>query len=371
MDTVPAAENLSVELAPEAWRLLHSELRGSHELLSAGPDGALRYSEAFAWSRHLPASGALANGHVEQVVLGWSESDQAWHLGLLLTPQLAALRDSRWCELASWPDPDQSDFLELAERAGQSLAALTERPFQLIAPQAPAPAPQVREPLFEEAPSPPERPLPQLPLAFSDTWSLEIGTTGMLQLVRDPKVARAMTRRILWYALWAAVYVFLIVASHLSGIATSGPPFLPLLAAFSALVLVLLIARNLVLRHNAPDLIIIDNYQRQIRARRGPAVLWIRRAEQIQSIYVSELQRKRRRRGNDLHYGELNLHLSNNQFQHLLQSAQPRSIAGAEGDAAQSVSVLESHSYSTNTQAVALHIAQALDLPVWLDRRGD
>ena len=371
MDTVPAAENLSVELAPEAWRLLHSELRGSHELLSAGPDGALRYSEAFAWSRHLPASGALANGHVEQVVLGWSESDQAWHLGLLLTPQLAALRDSRWCELASWPDPDQSDFLELAERAGQSLAALTERPFQLIAPQAPAPAPQVREPLFEEAPSAPERPLPQLPLAFSDTWSLEIGTTGMLQLVRDPKVARAMTRRILWYTLWAAVYVFLIVASHLSGIATSGPPFLPLLAAFSALVLVLLIARNLVLRHNAPDLIIIDNYQRQIRARRGPAVLWIRRAEQIQSIYVSELQRKRRRRGNDLHYGELNLHLSNNQFQHLLQSAQPRSIAGAEGDAAQSVSVLESHSYSTNTQAVALHIAQALDLPVWLDRRGD
>ena len=139
-------------------------LRGSHELLCAGPDGALRYSEAFAWSRHLPASGALANGHIERIMLGWSESDQAWHLGLLLTPQLAALRDSRWCELASWPDPDQSDFLELAERAGQSLAALTERPFQLIAPQ--APAPQTREPLFEEAPPPPERPLPHLPLGL-------------------------------------------------------------------------------------------------------------------------------------------------------------------------------------------------------------
>ncbi len=369
MDTVPAAENLFVELAPEAWRLLHSDLRGSHELLCAGPDAMLRYSEAFAWSRHLPASGALAIGHIERIVLGWSESDQAWHLGLLLTPQLAALRDSRWCELVSWPDPDQSDFLELAERAGQTLAALTGRPFQLIAPQ--APVPQVREPIFEEAPSPPERPLPHLPLAFSDTWSLEIGTTGMLQLVRDPKAARAMTRRILWYTLWAAVYVFLIVASHFSGIAMPGPAFLPLLAAFSALVLVLLIARNLVLRRNAPDLFIFDNYQRQIRARRGAAVLWIRRMEQIQSIYVSELQRKRRRRGDGLQYAELNLHLSSNQFQHLLQSAQPHSIAGAEGDAAQGVSVLESHSYSTNTQAVALHIAQALDLPVWLDRRGN
>ena len=370
MDTVPAAENLSVELAPEAWRLLHSDLRGSHELLCAGPDAVLRYSEAFAWSRHLPAGGALANGHIEQVVLGWSESDQAWHLGLLLTSQLAALRDSRWCELASWPDPDQSDFLELAERAGQTLAALTGRPFQLLTPQAPEPLPQVREPIFDEAPPPPERPLPDLPLAFSDTWSLETGSTGMLQLVRDPKVARAMTRRILWYALWAAVYVFLIVASHLSGIAMSGPVFLPLLAAFSALVLVLLIARNIVRRHNAPDLFIIDSFQHQIRARRGGTVLWIRRVEQIQSIYVSELQRKRRRRRDSLQYAELNLHLSSNQFQHLLQSAQPRSIGGGEGDAAQGVSELAAHSYSTNTQAVALHIARALDLPVWLDRRG-
>ena len=370
MDTVPAAENLLVEPGPEAWRLLHSDLRGSHELLCAGPDAMLRYSTAFAWSRHLPASGSIACGHIEQVVLGWSESDQAWHLGLLLAPQLARLRDSRWCELAHWPDPDQSDFSELAEHAGQALAAQAGRPFQLIVPQAPEPPPQEREPIFEEAPPPPKRPLPQLPLAFSETWSLEIGTTGMLQLVRDAKVARAMTRRILWYALWAGVYVFLIVASHFSGIAMPGPAFLPLLAAFSALVLVLLIARNLVRRRNAPDLFIFDNYQRQIRARRGSAVLWIRRVEQIQSIYVSELQRKRRRRGGGLQYAELNLHLSSNQFQHLLQSAQPRLIAGEDSDAAQGVNVLDSNSCSTNTQAVALHIAQALDLPVWLDRRG-
>ena len=367
MDTVSAADNLSVEMAPESWRLLHSDLRETRELLHAAPDAALRYSAAFAYSRRLPAGGSLATGQVEQVVLGWSEQDQAWHLGLLLASQLARLRDSRWCELAHWPDPDQCDFRELAERAGQSLATLSARPFRLIEPAPVAPLTREHEPVFEGAP--PERPLPQLPLAFSDTWSLQPGASDTLRLVRDPRVARAAQRRILWYALWTAVYIFLIVASRRSGIATPGPAFLPLLAAFSALVLILLIARALLRRRRTPDQFIIDVHQRQIRARRGPDVLWSRRVGQIQSIYVSELQRKRRR-ADSLHYAELNLHLSDNRFQHLLQSAQPQRLAGADGLASTGVSELHSHNCATNTQAVALHIARALDLPVWLDRRG-
>ena len=120
MDSVAAAENLSVELAPDAWRLLHEDLHGARELLSAGRDGRLRYSPAFAASRRLPAGGALACAHVDHVLLGWSPADEAWHLGLLLAPQLANLRDSRWCELAHWPDPEQSDFRDLAERSGQA-----------------------------------------------------------------------------------------------------------------------------------------------------------------------------------------------------------------------------------------------------------
>lgn len=369
MDSVAAAENLLMELAPDGWRLLHSDLRDSHALLQAGPGAALRYSAAFAHSRRLPAGGALATCHVEQIVLGWSESDEAWHLGLLLAPALARLRDSRWCELAHWPDPYQDDFRELAERAGRALARQTARPFQVIEPAAVAPVERAVEVAVEEEAPEPERPLPPLPLAFSDSWTLE-DEGGTLRLVRDARVARATTRRILWYALWAAVYVLLIVASRLSGIAAPGPDFLPLLAAFSALVLVALIARNLRRQRQTPDHFVFDSYQQQISAMRGPRELWSRRVQQIQSIYISELPRRRRWRADGLQYAELNLHLSSNRFQYLLQSGQPRPLAGVNGKAAAGVSELHAGDCSTNTQAVALHIAQALDLPVWLDRRG-
>lgn len=370
MDTVAAAENLSVELAPDAWRLQHNDLRGTHELLCAGPDCALRYSAAFAYSRRLPAGGALECGHIEQIVLGWSESDQAWQLGLLLAPQLARLRDSRWCELAHWPDPDQSDFRELAERVGRSLATLTARPFQLITPAPPEAVARPRHAVVaDESPPRPERPLPPLPLTFNDSWSLENGMPGTLQLVRDPNVARKTTRRILWYLLWTAIYIFLIAASQLSGIAMTGPAFLPLLAALSALVLVALIARNLIRQRRSPDRFIFDSFQRQIRARRGQNVLWSRRAGQIQSIYVTELVRKKRGHDDRLQYAELNLHLSSNDFQHLLQSNKPRQIARELHETLPGVSELGSQDCHSNTQAVALHIAQTLDLPVWLDRR--
>ena len=377
MQNVAAAENLSIEMSGDAWRLLYQDLRGSMELLSVGPDGVFRYPAAFAETRRLPASGTLAGNHVVHVLLGWSPGDEAWHLGLLLSPPLAALRDSRWCELAHWPDPDQEDFRELAELSGQSLSTVTGRPFRLIEPEAPATTRAEREPVFEEiVPDPEEVPLPRLPLNFSDGWVLERGTTGMLQLVRDPGAARSAWRRILWYALWAIVFIALIAGNHVSGIAQPARPFnlphpltLPLLASLSALVLLALIVRNLVAQRNAADILIFDSYQRQIRARHGNRVLWSRRTEQIQSIYVTELFRKRGVASARPFYAELNLHLSSNRYHHLLQSREPRQISREPVAVDPGVSELRSWHCSTNTQAVALHLAQSLDLPVWLDRR--
>ncbi|MCE2489421.1 MAG: hypothetical protein J4G17_05540 [Anaerolineae bacterium] len=369
MDSVAAADNLTIEMTPKSWRLYVDDLHGAHELLDAVPDGRLSYSPAFADSRRLPAGGTLANAHVEHILLGWSANDEAWHLGLLLAPQLASLRDSRWCELAHWPDPDQSAFRELAENSGLALASVAGRPFQLVEPEAPATVAPVQEPLFEvETPSPAEVPLPRLPLDFSADWSLETGTTGMLQLVRNPRVARASIRRSLWYAFWAAVFVFLIVASHFSGIAPPGQPWIPPLAVLSTLVLLVLIIRNQMRFRNSPDLYIFDSYQMQIRARHGMRVLWSRRIEQLQSLYVTELRQKRRGAGAPTH-AELNLHLSNGRFQFLLHSRQLRLLARETIALEPGVSELHSWHCNSNAQAVALYLAQALELPVWLDRR--
>ena len=370
METVAAAENLTIEMTPDSWRLYVDDLHGAHELLDAVPDGRLRYSQAFADSRRLPAGGTLANANVEHILLGWSPSDEAWHLGLLLAPQLAGLRDSRWCELAHWPDPDQSAFRELAENSGLALASVAGRPFRLIEPEAPAPVAVEREPLFEEeTPAPAEIPLPRLPLEFSGDWSLETGTTGMLQLVRNPRVARAALRRSLWYAFWTAVYVTLLVASHFSGIAPPGQPWIPPLALLSALALLALIARNQRRFRNSPDLYIFDSYQMQIRARRGSRVLWSKRVAQIQSLYVTEVRKKRR--GGAPVYAELNLHLSNGRFEHLMQSRQLRLLTRDSMTQESGVSELRSWLCNSNAQAVALYLGQALELPVWLDRRDN
>ncbi|MDE0328588.1 MAG: hypothetical protein OXI78_05815 [Anaerolineaceae bacterium] len=369
METVAAAENLTIEMTPDSWRLYVDDLHGAHELLDAVPDGRLRYSEAFAASRRLPASGTLANANVEHILLGWSPTDEAWHLGLLLAPQLASLRDSRWCELAHWPDPDQGTFRELAENSGLALASVAGRPFRLLEPEAPAAIAAEREPIFEEeSPPPAEIPLPRLPLEFSGDWSLETGTTGMLQLVRKPHVARAAFRRSLWYAFWAAVFVFLLVASHFSGIAPPGQPWIPPLALLSALALLALVLRNQLRFHNSPDLYIFDSYQMQIRARHGMRVLWSKRVAQIQLLYVSEVRQKRRR-GSAPAYAELNLHLSTGQFQFLVPSRQLRLLARESMALETGVSELRSWHCNSNAQAVALYVGQALELPVWLDRR--
>ena len=240
----------------------------------------------------------------------------------------------------------------------------------MIEPEAPATLAREREPLFEEeAPAPQEVPLPNLPLEFSADWTLERGTTGMLQLTRRPQAARADLRRALWYIFWAAAYVFLIVGSHFSGIAPPGQPWLPPLAALSVVVLLALIARNLLSRRNAPDVYIFDSYQGQIRAATGVASSGAGRAGQIQSLYVSEQLHKRRGAAAPPVHAELNLHLSSNRFQHLLQSRQSRHVARESVAAQPGVSELRSWHCSTNTQAVALHVAQAMELPVWLDRR--
>ncbi len=371
MESLAAAENLSIELAPEAWRLLRHDLHATQELLHARTDDILRYSPDFAWTRRLPVGGSLAGTHIEQVVLGWSESDESWHLGLLLAERLAALRDSRWCELAHWPDPDQCDFRDLATSAGQALANVTARPFGLIEPQARAmPAPPT-QPAVEDAPPPlPERPLPGLPLNFSNAWTLTPGRAGMLELVLNPQQRRRTIRQTLWYLLWILVYVFLIVASHFSGIAQTGPWFLPWLAGLSALILAALVARNLIRLRRSPSHLIFDSVQGQIRALHGMNLLWSRRVEQIQSLYVTELVRQRRGRDSHLQYAELHLHLSSNAFQHLLHSNMPRKISREPEALPQGVSQLTAQHCSTNTQAIALHIGKALDLPVWLDRRN-
>src|SRR5690606_25426866 len=101
MTRVPASDHFVIEMSSARWRLLLKDETREKVLAEAATGRSLRYVNSFADKRRLPA-GNLPSGLIRQVVLGYSSNDAAWHLGLMLSPDLAEKRGSRWCELVRW-----------------------------------------------------------------------------------------------------------------------------------------------------------------------------------------------------------------------------------------------------------------------------
>ena len=207
MERISAAENTTIEMDNAYWRLLsNGSAPETRILLEASSGQPVNYQADFAVTRRLPENGHLSLEDIQRIVLGWSNSDEAWHLGILLNNELAEQRGSRWCEIASWPDPDTTVYNEIAARAGESLAHVVTRPFAVVPPKPTAARVEPRE-------------LPNLPLSFDHLWTLKLTTSDDVQLVRNPAWARTTIRRILLYILWTVVYILLIYATLTSGIA--------------------------------------------------------------------------------------------------------------------------------------------------------
>ena len=158
MSQISAADNHVILTKNGKWRLIQQE----RPLAEASPKG-FRYSGRFGTTRRLPEAGIIHQDDVQQVVLGWQQTDESWHLGLILAPSLAEQRGSRWCEIVYWPDPEISVFQDLAQQSGQELAQSMGVPFYVIPPQALEPAAPPRE-------------LPPMPLRFGD-WRMEATST--------------------------------------------------------------------------------------------------------------------------------------------------------------------------------------------------
>lgn len=362
MDQIAAADNLTIELDSARWRLIANGTNGVEEarvLVEALPGQPVRYISGFASSRRLPDTGALAAADIQRVVLGWSEQDHAWHLGLLLEAPLAQARGSRWCEIAHWPDPDTTRHDAHATRAGSGLAQIVERPFARIAPQAapPAPAP-------EAAP-----PLPEPPLEL-DIWTLRRAGAA-LELVRAPSYARGLVRRSLWYAFWVAVYIVLIITNFTSGIAPARPEILPYVGLLAAAVLTALVVRNIYWLRTQPNRIVVDPATRSVTALRGSRQRWHLAAGVVEAVYTSQVAERARSGKTTYTYGELNLQLADGRFWFVLNlSGGLDALRDPDSDAASGeVVTLTPAAVYTALQAAGAHIAAALDVPCRDDRR--
>lgn len=358
MSQISAAENRIIQSDSNGWRLLSYNEHGREtEMLRAASGQPLRFSAQFALTRRLPTAGKLPLKYVGMVVCGWSHKDAAWMLGLLLVDELAALRGSRWCEIATWPDPEPDVFAELARQSGEELAAVIGVPFNFAPPRYTG----------EEAAAPPV-PLPALPLDMGE-WVVEGAAGDSVTLSRTGRWRNGRYLRLLWYGLLTALYIALSVATIQSdlalpnsGIMLPTPELLPYLgigAAIITLGIALNTALDLLFR---PNRLLIDATARRVVWLRGKRERRQISADAIQSVYVTHILR--RRRGTVvIDHSEINLHLTGGQFRRLIRHEPPGHppMPGHDGDGIEDhVVALRPSAQMSAAQAAALYITRAL-----------
>lgn len=367
MTRISAAENTIIEFENDYWRLLSSNGDQSQRVLVDAAIGhSLRYDEQFGSTRRLPKSGFLPIQHIQQVVIGWSNEDESWHLGLLLGPELAAARGSRWCELAYWPDPDTDVFADHATEAGEHLARTLNLPFYSVPVQI--------------TPPPPPPPLPELPLKVG-MWSTHQTDRGIIELKRDKSWSRAVYGRILWYAFWMVIYIILSIATLTSDLALPNagtllpnPQILPYLGLATAGLLLGLIIYHFIRLWTYPDTILIDPIRHDISAWVGDRERWRVDSAQVQSVYASEVMKRREKKPITYH-GELNVLLASGTFHFVLEQGEQADNTNAryphwQRPDKEEVTPLTIENANTDLQIMALHIAKALgDIPCWYDYR--
>ena len=387
MERISAASNLIIEVQPESWRLLTNGNANERVLVEAIPGEPLRYGSTFGSRRHLPDSGILPREEIQSVVLGWSEKDDAWHLGLVLKGDLVDTRGSRWCGLAHWHDPLANQYLTAASQAGQTLAHQVDRPFTVIPPHG-AEGVSVptngavavlgddlatRIPVTTMEPAPEAIPQPELPLHF-DLWTLRQADATHLVLELSPAWGRGKLLRTAWNIIWLGVFIVLVVTTLISGIALPRPELLVYLGFASIIVLTLIILYNLYDTATHINRIVFE--KAGVRWLRGKRVRKAIPIDQIQEVYVSHVINKVGRRGKSseqraVQYGELTLLLKSGKFQSVLVEHQTDDVIPVTDDPLneESINPLTVYIARTHLQSAALKIADLLGVSVEYDKR--
>ena len=362
MTRISAADNWIIEFETNRWRLLSNSNEQERLVVEAVNGQTLRYGAFFANKRRLPQQ-ELDPESIQQVTVGWSETDESWHLGFILAPELAATRGSRWCELAYWPDASAQAHAEQAEQAGEALGQATGRPFKVIPPR---PRPEEAEKVAE---------LPALPLNCG-IWTLQREAKNLV-FKRSSAWIRSRLVRMAWYGFWLAIFVVLSVATLTtdlalpnSGLMLPNPELLPYLGLVAGAVLLLLILGIVYQIFTKPNRIIIEPDTRRIEAYRGTNPRWQWQADELSSVYVTQVVAQRGKK-RTMQHGELNLYRADNDFAFVLALEQEEERLENNRDRpAEYVQPIGPEEVDTDLQAAGLYIAQSLGgLPCIYDQR--
>jgi hypothetical protein len=377
MNRIPVGQYLYIENG-DHWRMVApaSVTRSADiAVLEAAPGGPFRYIDAFGVSRRLPTKGHLTTEQIQRVVVGWSRRDEAWHLGLMLTPEAALARSGiRWVEIAAWRTLEaKQTVVDLGEALARTLAL----PFSIVPPkddssiivpvlpqpqtapvEAPVPAPVYAPPavpapaaVFPSAAPPPPtaaapafsgvgaaapifptdiphaqpvvapvapEPLLREPPFEIDAWTFTRLSPHVLELRLNRSLGRRALLRALWYVFWAAIFFLLSAASLTSGIAPPQPEFL-IYAGFIAGAYLIIAAFVTLFRSGRQiNRIVADAVRREIVGLRGDVARWVLPADTIHALYISERVSRVRpgKPGRLIHDGELNFLMHDGKFWH-------------------------------------------------------
>ena len=142
----------------------------------------------------------------------------------------------------------------------------------------------------------------------------------------------------------------------------------------TAVLLGVLVIGNVIHTLVAIKAIVIDPTSRSISAYSGKKQKWQKAVPDVQSVYVSEMVKKK---SNDptIEHGEINLHLGGGNFFHVMQQGQaetndtaPRGTNKPQREA-DAIMPLSRDMLHTHLQSMGLHIAEALQTPCWYDMR--
>jgi hypothetical protein len=274
MSTIVTTNNLTINIENDSWSLLNGQANNAPPVVQAREDG-LTYRPAFATARRLSPDGHLPADQIAMVVVGWAVEDSSWHLGIMVTPDVAQTRGGRWCGLARWPNHEA----DAAKEAGEALAATLHKPFRLVPPtenEQPTGGFAPVTPLEATAPMPPatlpevehEPPVPLMPLPISlGEWILEQDDEDLICQHSKTWRNRAMLNAVFFVVL-TLIFGALSFGSHFSPFAPVQPEWLPYVGFVLTILLAALAVRQIFLILRATT-VLIDNHERVIRVMRG------------------------------------------------------------------------------------------------------
>jgi hypothetical protein len=339
--------------------------------------GTVQYSPMFAELRALPADG-LQTQDIRAAVLGFSESDQQWHLGLLLNTTLAAQRQSRWCPLMQWHSASVSSDdggVQSSEpyQALQALAQVLGVPYQVV-DRSDTSSKTKRKAV----------PLAALPLTTGQ-WTLvqDPAEDGTLRYEREKRWWYDRLARGVWYAVLTVVYVAVSIATLNSPLALPNegmmlpvPQYLPYLGLFSAVIIVCLSIYHFWLAFTSADAFEFAP-DGDVRTLRGTNVVRTTSvqdaARPTQGVYLTQLLSNHSANATVVH-AVLNLWQGETNFQKLitfdpLQLPAMPQVTDDDGAAVDGVLPFNTDLATTPLQHAALHIAQTLGVPCYYDQR--